>query len=128
MSHHKIFSDLRGGEVRRAFSEFVLLTLAAQVTTIPIMAYHFQRISLVSFLANPFILPAQPAVMILGGLAVLLSLIWFPLGQIAAWVAWPFVVYYHPHGGALRQRPARDDLPGRALHLVRDLLYAVLLR
>ena len=75
------------------FSEFVLLTLAAQVTTIPIMAYHFQRISLVSFLANPFILPPQPAVMILGGLAVLLSLIWFPLGQIAAWVAWPFVVY-----------------------------------
>jgi competence protein ComEC len=75
------------------FSEFVLLTLAAQVTTIPIMAYHFQRISLVSFLANPFILPAQPAVMILGGLAVLLSLVWFPLGQIAAWVTWPFVVY-----------------------------------
>ncbi len=28
------------------FSEFVLLTLAAQLTTIPIMAYHFQRISL----------------------------------------------------------------------------------
>jgi competence protein ComEC len=75
------------------FSEFVLLTLAAQVTTIPIMAYHFQRISLISFIANPFILPAQPAVMILGGLAVLLSLVWFPLGQIAAWVAWPFVVY-----------------------------------
>ena len=75
------------------FSEFVLLTLAAQVTTIPIMAYHFQRISLVSFLANPFILPAQPAVMILGGLAVLLSLVWFPLGQIAAWATWPFVVY-----------------------------------
>lgn len=75
------------------FSEFVLLTLAAQITTIPIMAYHFQRISLVSFIANPFILPAQPAVMILGGLAVLLSLVWLPLGQIAAWVTWPFVVY-----------------------------------
>lgn len=75
------------------FSEFVLLTLAAQVTTIPIMAYHFQRISLVSFIANPFILPPQPAVMILGGLAVMLSLVWLPLGQIAGWVAWPFVVY-----------------------------------
>lgn len=75
------------------FSEFVLLTLAAQLTTIPIMAYHFQRISLVSFIANPFILPPQPAVMILGGLAMLLSLIWLPLGQVAAWVAWPFVAY-----------------------------------
>jgi len=69
------------------------LTLAAQLTTIPIMAYHFQRISLVSFIANPFILPAQPAVMIIGGLAVLLSLVWFPGGTIVSWIAWPFVVY-----------------------------------
>jgi competence protein ComEC len=89
----KYFPTSAAEKFAELFSEFVLLTLAAQVTTIPIMAYHFQRISLVSFLANPFILPAQPAVMILGGLAVLLSLIWLPLGQIAAWVAWPFVVY-----------------------------------
>jgi competence protein ComEC len=89
----KYFPTSTAERFAELFSEFVLLTLAAQLTTIPIMAYHFQRISLVSFLANPFILPAQPAVMILGGLAVLLSLAWFPLGQIAAWVAWPFVVY-----------------------------------
>jgi competence protein ComEC len=89
----KYFPSSSAEKFAALFSEFVLLTLAAQVTTIPIMAYHFQRISLVSFLANPFILPAQPAVMILGGLAVLLSLVWFPLGQIAAWATWPFVVY-----------------------------------
>jgi len=89
----KYFPSSAAEKFAELFSEFVLLTLAAQVTTIPIMAYHFQRISLVSFLANPFILPAQPAVMILGGLAVLLSLVWFPLGQIAAWLTWPFVVY-----------------------------------
>jgi competence protein ComEC len=75
------------------FSEFVLLTLAAQLTTIPIMAYHFQRISLVSFIANPFILPAQPAVMILGGAAVLLSHVWMFAGQLVAWVTYPFVLY-----------------------------------
>ncbi|MBI4762667.1 MAG: ComEC/Rec2 family competence protein [Chloroflexi bacterium] len=82
-----------GERAAKLFSEFVLLTLAAQLTTLPIMAYHFQRISLVSFIANPFILPAQPAVMILGGLAVLLSHLWFALGQAAAWIALPFVVY-----------------------------------
>ena len=75
------------------FSEFVLLTLAAQLTTIPIMAYHFQRISLVSFIANPFILPPQPAVMILGGLALLISHVSLFLGQLAAWIAYPFVIY-----------------------------------
>jgi competence protein ComEC len=89
----KYFQTSTAERAAELFSEFVLLTLAAQITTIPIMAYHFQRISLISFIANPFILPAQPAVMILGGIAVLLSLVWFPLGQIAAWIAWPFVVY-----------------------------------
>ncbi|MEZ0396858.1 MAG: ComEC/Rec2 family competence protein [Anaerolineales bacterium] len=74
-------------------SEFVLFTLAAQLTTLPIMAYHFQRISVVSLIANPFILPVQPAVMILGGLALLLSFVYFPIGQLAAWAAWPFPAY-----------------------------------
>lgn len=89
----RYFPSSTAEKAAELFSEFVLLTLAAQITTIPIMAYHFQRISLVSFLANPFILPPQPAVMILGGLAMLLSLVWFPLGQIVAWITWPFVVY-----------------------------------
>ena len=74
-------------------SEYILLTLAAQITTLPIMAYHFKRISLVSLIANPFILPVQPAVMIVGGIAVILSLVWLPLGAIAAYAAWPFVAY-----------------------------------
>ncbi len=74
-------------------AEYLLFTLAAQVTTLPLMAYHFGRISLVSFLANPFILPAQPAVMIASGLALLLGLIYLPLGQLAAWLSWPFSTY-----------------------------------
>ncbi len=74
-------------------SEFVLLTFAAQLTTIPIMAYQFKQISLVSFIANPFILPAQPAVMIVGGLAVMSSLIFSPLGQFLAWLSWPLTAY-----------------------------------
>ena len=42
-------------------------------TYLPVMALHFRRISLVSLLANPAILPAQPGVMIRGGLAVLVG-------------------------------------------------------
>jgi len=74
-------------------NENVILTLAAQVMTIPLMAYYFNRISVISFIANPFILPVQPAVMILGGLAVFVSLPVFPLGQFLAWIAWPFAGY-----------------------------------
>jgi competence protein ComEC len=80
-------------KIIQPLSDFVLLTLAAQITTIPIMAYHFQRISLISFVANPFILPAQPAVMILGGLAMFIGLLIQPLGQLAAWITWPFAAY-----------------------------------
>ena len=77
----------------RPLSEYLLLTLAAQLTTLPIMAYHFKRISLIALIANPFIQPAQPPVMILGGLALLFSLIYLPLGQLVAYAAWPFPAY-----------------------------------
>ena len=89
----RYFPASTGEKAAELFSEFVLLTLAAQLTTIPIMAYHFQRISLVSFIANPFVLPPQPAVMILGGLALLVSHFSLWLGQLAAWIAYPFVIY-----------------------------------
>ena len=79
--------------ITQIINDNVILTFAAQLTTIPIMAYHFKRISLISFIANPFILPVQPAVMTLGGLAVFVSLIFQPLGQLIAWVAWPFSAY-----------------------------------
>ncbi len=73
--------------------EFVLFTFAAQVTTVPVIAYHFGTISWIAFLANPVILPVQPPIMILGGLAVILGLIWLPLGRITAPLAWPFVLF-----------------------------------
>jgi competence protein ComEC len=116
----KLFPSAAGEKLARLFAEFVLLTLAAQLTTIPIMAYQFQRISLVSFIANPFILPSQPAVMILGGLAVLLSHIWFPVGQLAAWIAWPFVEYM------IQAVKLFDQLPHGTLMLGRLSLWFVI--
>jgi len=73
--------------------EYVLFTMAAQATTLPLMAVYFGGVSWVAFLANPLVLPPQPAVMQLGGLAVLLGLIFEPVGQVAAWLAWPFAAY-----------------------------------
>jgi len=102
-------------------SEYFLFTLAAQLTTLPIMAYHFKRISLVSLIANPFILPVQPAVMILGGMAVLLSMIWLPLGAIAAFSAWPFVAY------TIRLVELFDRLPNGVIVLGNLSLWLVIL-
>ena len=74
-------------------SEYFLFTLAAQVFTLVVMAYHFGRISLVAFLVNPVILPAQAPLMILGGLSILLGWISPGLGKLSAALAWPFVAY-----------------------------------
>jgi len=87
------FPQSNAQQISTFLSGMFLLTLAAQITTLPIMAYQFKQISLVSLIANPFVLPVQPAVMILGGLAVILSLIFLPLGQLMAWIAWPLTAY-----------------------------------
>ncbi|MCB8943545.1 MAG: DNA internalization-related competence protein ComEC/Rec2 [Ardenticatenaceae bacterium] len=74
-------------------SEAVLITLAAQVLTLPLMMAYFGQLSLVSLAANAFILPAQPGVMLWGGLATLAGLFVPFIGQIFAWVAWLFLSY-----------------------------------
>jgi len=73
--------------------EYFLLTLAAQLTTLPLMIFYFKRISLSALIANPLILPAQPPIMVLGGLSVLAGMLLKPVGQLLAWAAWPFTAY-----------------------------------
>ncbi len=73
--------------------EFVLLTLAAQIATLPLMAWHFHQVSLSAILANPMILPAQPLVMTLGAVAMFGGMIALPLGQVLGWFALPMLSY-----------------------------------
>ncbi len=74
-------------------SDALLVTLAAQIATLPLTLYYFRRLSLVSLLTNFLILPAQPGVMIWGGLATLAGMLWLPLGRCLGWVAWLFLTY-----------------------------------
>jgi competence protein ComEC len=66
--------------------EYILFTLAAQITTLPITMFYFRQISWISLLVNPLILPVQPLVMVLGGIAVLMGLVYVPLGQVVAYI------------------------------------------
>ncbi len=74
-------------------SEAVLVTVAAQVLTLPLIVGYFQQLSFVSLFANLFILPAQTGVMIWGALATLAGLVIPALGQLLAWIAWLFLSY-----------------------------------
>ena len=91
-------SDRLGGsaQVDRAIglsSAVLVPTLAATVTTMPLIVHHFGRLSAVTLLANAAILPVQPHAMIWGGLTAIGGLIAQPLGQAVAWVAWAFLRY-----------------------------------
>ncbi len=74
-------------------SDSLLLTLAAQVTTLPVILVAFGNLSLVAPLTNLLILPAQPAIMLWGALATIAGLIFQPAGQVLGWVAWVFLTY-----------------------------------
>lgn len=89
----KHLQERRAHLATSVIGEYVIMTLAAQVFTLPLIAYAFQQVSLASFLINLLILPAQPLIMALGGLAVLLGLLLPLIGQIMAWFAWVPLTY-----------------------------------
>lgn len=74
-------------------NESLLVTLAAQITTTPLIMAYFGRLSLITLVTNFLILPVQSWVMILGGIATLLGLVSLPLGQVAGWGAWVFLTF-----------------------------------
>ncbi|HZY44013.1 MAG TPA: ComEC/Rec2 family competence protein [Anaerolineae bacterium] len=74
-------------------NDALLVTLAAQVASLPLLMYYFQQFSWVSFLVNPLVLPAQSGVMVFGLIALAAGLIFIPIGSIIAWSAWIFLAW-----------------------------------
>ena len=72
---------------------FITMTLAAQVATLPILIYNFGRISFISPLANILIVPALPYVMGAGFIFSLGAVAWIGLGKILIWPAWFIFAY-----------------------------------
>jgi competence protein ComEC len=89
----KRFSDKWATKLTGPLSEYLLFTLAAQFATLPVIALHFGRISVSALLANPLVLPAQPAVLVLGGITSVAGMLFQPAGKALMFVAWPFVKY-----------------------------------
>lgn len=83
----------RAQRIAGPVGEYVLMTLAAQATTLPLTVLYFQRFSLVSFLVNPLILPVQPAIMMGGGAAVLSGMLWLPAGKLVVLPIWLLLAY-----------------------------------
>lgn len=78
----------QGGSLLRGLvQDGLLVTLAANLTTLPLVVYYFGRLSLVSLLTNLLITPAQPFVMLWGGAGLLAGLVGMDLlAQPILWV------------------------------------------
>ncbi|MBV9100529.1 MAG: ComEC/Rec2 family competence protein [Candidatus Dormibacteraeota bacterium] len=66
----------------RLFSEPFAVTLAAQLATAPVMAGTFGVLSVVGPLANALVLPALPALIVVGGAGAVLGAVAPPLGWL----------------------------------------------
>ncbi|MEK9182953.1 MAG: ComEC/Rec2 family competence protein [Patescibacteria group bacterium] len=73
--------------------ESLLTTLSAILATAPLIAYSFGNFSLVAPMVNLLILPAIPYTMALGFGAMILGLLYFPLGQVWGSVVWLPLTY-----------------------------------
>lgn len=77
------------GKIKETF----LMSLSAQVMVLPLIAYYFKSISLISLLVNVLVLPFVPVAMGLGFLTGLAGMIFLPLGKILGWLAWAVSFY-----------------------------------
>ena len=104
----------------------LIVTLAAQILTLPLIVFYFGRLSVVGLLANLLILPAQPPIMVGGMITLIVGLIWELLGQIAAVVPWFFLTYTTAVVETLAAVPFASVETG-ALGRVAAVLYLVVL-
>jgi competence protein ComEC len=73
--------------------EALTATLAAQILALPLILYSFGNLSIVAPLANVIMLPFVPAAMLFGAIALLGGMVWLPLGQWLAIVAYLFLTW-----------------------------------
>lgn len=85
----KVFSKLQN-----AFSEGFLTTISAQVATLPILLASFGTYSIWSVIANTLVLWTVPFLMILGGIAAIISFIFEPIASIFLYLCLPLLFYF----------------------------------
>lgn len=116
----------RAKRIVGALNDSFIVTLAAQITTTPLIVFTFHRLSLIGLLTNLLILPLQPAVMIGGGLAMIIGTILPPLGQVLAWIVWVFPAFTIAVVQLTAQLPFSSIEVGRMDALMLAVYYVVL--
>jgi len=74
-----------------ALNEPLIVSIAAQLATLPLIVLYFGRLSLVALPVNILIVPVQAAVLLLGLLAAGISLLLPVVGTVAFWIVMVFL-------------------------------------
>ena len=82
-------SFLMPNSIKDLLRDSLIMTFAASAATLPLIVYYFERLSWISPITNLLIAPAQPLIMIGGGIGLIVGLL--GLEQIAQFLLWiPF--------------------------------------
>jgi competence protein ComEC len=73
--------------------EALTATLAAQILALPLILYQFGNLSVIAPVANVIMLPLVPSAMLFGAIALVGGLLWLPLGQWLALLAYLFLAW-----------------------------------
>lgn len=71
----------------------IVVTIAATLATLPLLAFYFERVSLVGILATLLVMPALPLALAAHAVTGILSLIWIWPAQFFGWIAWAATAY-----------------------------------
>ena len=68
--------------------EALQMTVAAQLSAVPLILFLFGRLSLIAPVANLLVAPFIPLAMLFGFCGTVASFFWFPLGQLIGFIGW----------------------------------------
>lgn len=68
--------------------DIIYITISAQIMTLPLIIFYFEKLSLVSILANLLILPVIPFVMVLGLINSVVGIFSIALGRLIGYLSW----------------------------------------
>ncbi|MEZ4667375.1 MAG: ComEC/Rec2 family competence protein [Anaerolineae bacterium] len=66
--------------------EALMVSIAAQIMTLPLILLYFERLSIVALLVNLLIIPVQSYLMVIGLAATLIAFAFLPLAQLLFWL------------------------------------------
>ena len=125
-----VFGDRPGGTSRplvQFAASSAAMTTAATVATLPLVAFHFERVSLVGLPATLVTLPVMPLVLAAHGAAGLAGLVSDALAQPFGWFAWVTTAYLTGVVGLIARLPGAAFETGAVAPVLVVAYYAALI-